>query len=474
MKTNSIIRLLLMAVILVMCENHVKATVFYNNNEGTNHIEFPFGSFDNEATGSVLRVTYVIQPQNGWTPNYKIKFYNRVSQSTIFEQSVTADGTIDIPLRGYNSTDKYNICAELTGEWVMFKNVESVSAGTASEKTDVTLTFSSSSVTVGMRQSFTPPTLRARANGKNISGLSYTFTSSNTDVATVDNNGSVTLNAVGTTTITVNFAGNEIYNRATASYTLTVVATYKLTFILDNEEFDVKYLQANEVITTPTPPYKSGYTYEWLNVPWRMPANDLVIYGFYVKLDQSVTVSVGSTGYSTYCSTQPLRLVGTEDIKAYIAKAKSDSEVKLSQVVGTVAAGTGLVLKGWSSNVTAQFEIAESGETYEGNLLVGVMSDVEINSSNLYVLVNKDGIAKFADTGYNAAVVPAGKAYLQAPGSGSRILNITFEDDETTGISVLQSMGEVQSSSYYNLSGQRVETPTKGIYIIDGKKVIIK
>jgi hypothetical protein len=254
----------------------------------------------------------------------------------------------------------------------------------------------------------------------------------------------------------------------------TTVTTFKLTFMLDNEVFDVQYLKANDVITLPTVPDKSGYTYEWMNAPWRMPANDLVIYGFYIKLDQSVTVSVGATGYSTFCPTQPLRLIGTEDIKAYIAIAKSENEVKLSQVVGTVAAGTGLVLKGWSSNVTAQFEIAESGDTYEGNLLVGVMSAVEIKSPDQYVLVDKDGIAKFADTGYNAAVVPAGKAYLQVPSSGSRILNITFEDDETTGISVLQSTTKVQSSAYYNISGQRVVTPTKGVYVIDGKKVIIK
>ena len=472
MKTNLIFRLLLMAVILVMCGNHVKATVFYDNNEGSNYIEFPFGSFDNETTGSVLRVTYVLEFQNGWTPTYKITFGTR--QSVIFEQVVTVDGTIDIPLSGYNSTNKYNISAYLSGSWVKFKKVESVSAGTPSAKADVTLSFSYSSVTAGIRQSFTPPTLNARANGRNVSGLSYTYSSSNADVATVDNNGSVTLNAIGSTTITANFAGHDRYNSATASYTLTVVATYKLTFILDNEEFDVQYLKANDVITSPTPPYKSGYTYEWMNVPWRMPANDLVIYGFYIKLDQSVTVSVGSTGYSTYCPTQPLRLMGTEDIKAYIAKVKSEKEVKLSQIVGTVAAGTGLVLKGWSSNVTAQFEIAESGETYEGNLLVGVMSAVEIKSPDQYVLVDKDGIAKFADTGYNAAVVPAGKAYLQVPSSGSRILNITFEDDETTGISVLQSTTKVQSSAYYNISGQRVVTPTKGVYVIDGKKVIIK
>lgn len=51
-----------------------------------------------------------------------------------------------------------------------------------------------------------------------------TYTSSNTDVATVDGEGKVTYIAIGTTTITAAFAGNEKYSEETASYTLTVNA----------------------------------------------------------------------------------------------------------------------------------------------------------------------------------------------------------------------------------------------------------
>ncbi len=473
MKINYMFRILLMVIAMVVGESHVKATVFYDNNGGTDYVEFPFGAFDNEASGSVLRVTYVIEPQNGWTPDYKITF--RTHQSVIFEQSVTADGTIDITLTGYNSTDQYNISAYLRGSWVKFKKVESVKTGSSATKTDVTLSFSSSSVTIGMRQSLTPPTLRARANGRDISGLSYVYSSSNTDVAEVNNNGNVTLKAVGATVITATFTGNDNYNSASASYTLTVAPTFTLTFILDNEVFDVQYLMAGEVINAKNPNYKSGYVFEgWTDLFRYMPANDLTIYGYYTKSSQNVTLSVGKSGYSTYCTMQPLRFMGTEDVKAYIAKAKDASTVKLSQVVGTVAVGTGLVLKGWAANASDQFEVVESGTPYNDNLLVGVMYDTEIKSFDQYVLVQKVDGVKFADTGYNAAVVPAGKAYLQAPSSGSRILSITFEDDETTGITILSSMAEVQSSSYYNLGGQRVANPTKGLYIVNGKKIVFK
>ena len=86
------------------------------------------------------------------------------------------------------------------------------------EKQDVTMNFSSTSVTATLGKTFTPPTLTTTP-----ANLPVTYASSNTDVATVDaSTGAVTLVAKGTTTITATFAGNDYYNSCSASYTLTV------------------------------------------------------------------------------------------------------------------------------------------------------------------------------------------------------------------------------------------------------------
>ncbi len=86
------------------------------------------------------------------------------------------------------------------------------------EKQDVTMEFSSTSATATLGQTFTPPTLTTTP-----SDLGVAYSSSNPAVATVDEaTGAVTLVAAGTTTITATFAGNNSYNSATASYTLTV------------------------------------------------------------------------------------------------------------------------------------------------------------------------------------------------------------------------------------------------------------
>ena len=80
------------------------------------------------------------------------------------------------------------------------------------------MSFSLTSVAATLGESFTAPTLSMSP-----SGLTVTYSSSNTNVATVNaSTGAVTLKAVGTTTITASFAGNDEYYANSVSYTLFV------------------------------------------------------------------------------------------------------------------------------------------------------------------------------------------------------------------------------------------------------------
>ncbi len=71
----------------------------------------------------------------------------------------------------------------------------------------------------------------------------------------------------------------------------------------------------------------------------------------------------------------------------------------------------------------------------------------------------------------NNCPVPAGKAYLQLPAAAPANAFLSFEDVITAinGIAAEQAKQEI-----YNLAGQRVEKAVKGIYVINGKKVIVK
>ena len=95
-------------------------------------------------------------------------------------------------------------------------------------------------------------------------------------------------------------------------------------------------------------------------------------------------------------------------------------------------------------------------------------------NANYYVMVNNGGTAEFQSLADNGATIPAGKAYLDASGAGARALSIVFGEDEATGIENLTPTLSEGEGVVYNLRGQRVNAPTKGLYIVNGKKVVIK
>ena len=120
------------------------------------------------------------------------------------------------------------------------------------------MSFSPTSVTAILGENFTAPTLTI-----NPSGLAVTYSSSNTSVATVNSStGAVTINAVGTTTITASFAGNDDYYANSASYTLTVkqqgggepvTVEYEATFNFPEENYGMTALSGNTQDYNPNP-----------------------------------------------------------------------------------------------------------------------------------------------------------------------------------------------------------------------------
>ena len=100
-----------------------------------------------------------------------------------------------------------------------------------------------------------------------------------------------------------------------------------------------------------------------------------------------------------------------------------------------------------------------------------VTGDGTVAGSTIYVLAKKTngvGFYKLAD----GQKVLAGKAYLEVTGGESR--SFIGIGDDTTGIDEVSSKTEEVRSDYFDLQGRRVAQPTKGLYIVNGKKVIVK
>ena len=114
----------------------------------------------------------------------------------------------------------------------------------ADTRAEAGISFAEEEKTVELTSDFTGLTL---SNENNVSPIIWS--SSNEDVATVEN-GTVTLKAVGETTITASFAGNEDYKKATVSYVLTVQDSREaITLSFAETEVEVNI---NETVAIPT------------------------------------------------------------------------------------------------------------------------------------------------------------------------------------------------------------------------------
>ncbi|MBR3495122.1 MAG: Ig-like domain-containing protein [Prevotella sp.] len=184
----------------------------------------------------------------------------------------------------------------------------------------------------------------------------------------------------------------------------------------------------------------------------------------------TATVTIPASGWASYCCEYPLEFTASDDVKAYAVTSASGNKATLTQVTGSVKGGVPLLLNGAPGEYS--LTVAEnSTNEVAGNLLKGTLSPtyVERETSEAINYGLKSGEFHAVISGK----MPAGKAYLPiAKGSaaaGSKFV-LVFED--TTGISQYQT---IQSAGVcFDLQGRRVDNPQKGIYVRNGKKVVIK
>ena len=200
----------------------------------------------------------------------------------------------------------------------------------------------------------------------------------------------------------------------------------------------------------------------------------IAIYSKEQVTEPNITVSVGAEGFATYTAPYVLNVPEDSPIKAYVATV-SGEDITLTKV-NVVTRGQGVLLYG-EPNATAEWEISAEEVTFPGeNYLVGTLKTIkELASENektgdkFYILnVGSKGIGFYAANGME---VPAGKAYLKVPASkGAKQF---YSIKMATGISELNA--EKADNAIYNLNGVRVkEMNQKGVYIVNGKKVVKK
>lgn len=194
----------------------------------------------------------------------------------------------------------------------------------------------------------------------------------------------------------------------------------------------------------------------------------------YILLEKvtSEDVAVSSVKFATYVPV--INVVAPANVKVYTAKV---NEAKSAVVLTEVPAGS-VIAKGTPVLVGAEegsytFEAsADEAATVADNDLKAAADDTKGDGATIYALVEQDGKAVFAPLKEGVAV-SVGHAYLELPAaSATRFYSIQF-GGETTGINEVNAAAKADGA-YYTLQGVKTSKAAKGIYIHNGKKVVIK
>ena len=191
------------------------------------------------------------------------------------------------------------------------------------------------------------------------------------------------------------------------------------------------------------------------------------------------TVSItGAKGLATFTPSVALDFTDAQDIAAYTATV-SGTTVNLTRT-NTVAAGEGVLIRSLAGgHVSEDIPVAATAvEPTAGNMFEGVLEEIaQLPSEDggyTNFILNNNGANGSGFYLANNKTVAAGKAYLRVPTESAAKISFFSLDGSITGIEGVQAEAAEGEKVYYNLKGQRVATPSKGLYIVGGKKVIVK
>lgn len=191
--------------------------------------------------------------------------------------------------------------------------------------------------------------------------------------------------------------------------------------------------------------------------------------------------TVPASGYGTFSAADNMAM--GDELKAYFATYLKETNKGLAiKVVGSdsrvVPAETGVVLAGEAGVTYTMVPTTEEGTANNDNKLVAVVESRHVNAVDgefTNFMLQGGKFIKILDE--NGTVkMPAHRAYLPLPTedtANAHAVTLIWGEDTATGLDGIRE-NRNGDGTVYNLQGQKVENPSRGIYIINGKKVVVK
>ena len=186
-----------------------------------------------------------------------------------------------------------------------------------------------------------------------------------------------------------------------------------------------------------------------------------------IAAPKTISVFSGSNLWAGYVATEDLAL--PTGLEAYVITNLGATTATASSL-NYIPQGVPVLLKRNNASVN-DYEISTgSGTAPTVNLLKTYDSDKSVSNREGFILYNDEFVL------VNEGTLPAGRLFLPANGSGRALTRtIVFDRDDIVDFGDSQENND-DSNQWYDIQGRKLERkPTKkGIYILDGRKVVIK
>ena len=190
----------------------------------------------------------------------------------------------------------------------------------------------------------------------------------------------------------------------------------------------------------------------------------------------TANMTVKANKFGTFIA--PFNVTIPSGIEAYTIESISGSSLNLTEVETTISANTPVILKNttgedYNNNFTGA-TLAEA-DSYTANYLTGVYTAATIaasdGSNTRYVLQTQGGVQAFykVDADFTAT---ANRCYLTVPVASNPVKAFFLDFGGEDAINGIEA--ETENAEIFNLAGQRMSKAQKGIYIVNGKKVLVK
>ncbi len=184
-----------------------------------------------------------------------------------------------------------------------------------------------------------------------------------------------------------------------------------------------------------------------------------------VACNLAIKKEISSAGYATYYSSYDIDFASA-GLTAYIANLNGNTVTFTP--IDDAPLNTGVLLKGDEGAYKLPI-ITTSTTKVTGNILIGTVSGTTAPAGSFVLLNGSEGVGFYKTN--NAFTVGANTAYIEALPNNARFIG--FNLDEATAIEGVAAE-KANNGEIYNLQGQRVMKAQKGLYIINGKKMLVK